>query len=684
METDDSQLLRQYARLHSEEAFRALADRYAGLVYHAALRQTGNPDLADEVTQAVFTALAQKAGRIPVQTVLSGWLFQATRFAVLKLVRDEDRRHRHQEETAAMQAAPEPNDADAAWDKISLHLDDALNALSKRDRDALLIRFFQNKSHKEVARALGVSEDAAKMRVSRAVEKLRTIFAQRGVAAPSLALAAALATHGSQAPPAGVVSAVAAALSKGKAASASTLTLTKGILKLMAWTKLKTAAVATACILLTAGTATVAVRHLPPLWEPYYQGQPVSHWIKVLNNMKSDQFTPGYWEGDQPILEIGRRAIPYLRRTLKDRGNPPEKAYAARGLGLFGPEAAVAVPDLIAALQDKDKWVRSAAAGALGDIGPKARAAVPDLIKGLNDPDTNFQLGCVIGLKGAAQDSPEVIPIYWKLLSDPDSNTRAWTVSALGAMQVEQETATKLLVDTLQDENDNVRSSAAASLGQIGPAAASAVPQLQRLLETEEQRADNPLSELACWKILEALEKMGPAARAAVPMLTNRLNSANPMISAYAASALWAIEPHNPLSIPCFMEKLTPGGDHPSNSAQYWSLIALARIGPEGRAALPLVRNLLGLNNPQNQMAAAVAAWKIDPSGPPPIELLENTFHSRVHIMNRRTAIQLLGELGPPARAAIPTLIEATKAPDALMRDDARAALQQVQSKTSL
>ena len=290
METDDSQLLRQYASFHSEEAFRALADRYAGLVYHAALRQTGNPDLADKVTQAVFIALAQKAGRIRVQTVLSGWLFQATRFAVLKLVRDKARRQFHQKETAAMEAAPEANDAAGAWDKISPHLDNALNALSKKDRDALLIRFFQNKSHKEVARALGVSEDAAKMRVSRAIEKLRTIFAERGVAAPSLALAAALTTHGPQAAPAGVVSAVAAALSKGKAASSSTLTLTKGILKLMAWTKLKTAAVAAAGILLTAGTATVAIRHLPPLWEPVYQGQPVSHWIKVLNNMKSDQY----------------------------------------------------------------------------------------------------------------------------------------------------------------------------------------------------------------------------------------------------------------------------------------------------------------------------------------------------------------------------------------------------------
>jgi len=92
----------------------------------------------------------------------------------------------------------------------------------------------------------------------------------------------------------------------------------------------------------------------------------------------------------------------------------------------------------------------------------------------------------------------------------------------------------------------------------------------------------------ACWKILEALEKMGPAARAAGPMLTNHISSANPMLSAYAARALWAIQPHNALSIPCFMEKLADGGDNSQSGAQYWSLIALARIGPEARAALPL------------------------------------------------------------------------------------------------
>ena len=84
---DDWQLLRDYATRSSEEAFRAIVDRYAGLVYHAALRQAGNPHTAEEVTQAVFIALAQKAGRIPRGAILSGWLFRATRFAFNNLAR---------------------------------------------------------------------------------------------------------------------------------------------------------------------------------------------------------------------------------------------------------------------------------------------------------------------------------------------------------------------------------------------------------------------------------------------------------------------------------------------------------------------------------------------------------------------------------------------------------------------
>ena len=255
---DDWQLLNEYSTRNSEEAFRALADRYAGMVYHAALRQVRDPHLAQDVTQAVFIALTHKAAGISKGVVLSGWLLRATRFAVLNLSRQETRRRRYEQKACAMEITPESSEAGAVWEQISPHLDDALHRLSKTDRAAVAIRFFENKSHKEVAQALGVSEEAAKRRVARALEKLRVIFARRGIVAPGAVLVAAFTACATQAAPAGLAASVTAAAAES-AVLTPTLTLAKGILKLMAWTKLKTTIVVAAGLLLAVGTTTLTI-----------------------------------------------------------------------------------------------------------------------------------------------------------------------------------------------------------------------------------------------------------------------------------------------------------------------------------------------------------------------------------------------------------------------------------------
>jgi RNA polymerase sigma factor (sigma-70 family) len=255
---DDWQLLNSYASQDSEEAFRTLVERYVGMVYHTALRQANDPDAAEEVSQAVFIALAQKAHRIPRQTLLYGWLFRATRFAVLNWIRDETCRRRNEHEVMNMETSLPFNEAESVWEQISPHLNDALEGLSNTDREVVMGRFFGNKSHKEIAHVLGISEDTAKKRLSRALEKLRSFFVKRGVAVPAIALIGALSAYGAQAAPSGLIASVtAAALAKSGAGAASTVTLAKATLKWIAWAKAKTAlAFGAGALLVAAGTVT--------------------------------------------------------------------------------------------------------------------------------------------------------------------------------------------------------------------------------------------------------------------------------------------------------------------------------------------------------------------------------------------------------------------------------------------
>ena len=264
---DDSVLLREYAERDSEAAFAELVARHVNQVYSVALRHVRNPHQAEEITQAVFVILARKARSLGRRVILSGWLYQTARLTAVTLIRGEIRRARREQE-ALMQTAPNENES-GVWPQIAPLLDDAMAGLSETDRHALVLRFFDGKSLREVGAALGASEEAAKMRVNRAVEKLRKFFTKRGVVSTTAIIAGAISANSVQAAPVGLaktVSAVAAA--KGAAATTSTLTLIKGALKIMAWTNAKTAIVAGVAAMLAIGTTTLVVQHHPPLHKP--------------------------------------------------------------------------------------------------------------------------------------------------------------------------------------------------------------------------------------------------------------------------------------------------------------------------------------------------------------------------------------------------------------------------------
>ena len=248
-EKSDVQLLRDYAEGGHEAAFRELVERYAGLVYAGALRQVASPDLARDIAQSVFTDLARKARLLVDQTAgdrpLAGWLHRSTRYAALNHGRDSRRRIAN--ERQAMEQLIINSETAPAWENIRPLLDEALDSLDEDDREALLLRYFKNQDFHAVGLALGVSDDTAQKRVSRAVERLRDYFSRRNVTIGAGTWTALLAANAVQAVPAGLAAAFAATALAGTGAYVTAVAATK------------TAALATLPKVLAAGALAIAL-----------------------------------------------------------------------------------------------------------------------------------------------------------------------------------------------------------------------------------------------------------------------------------------------------------------------------------------------------------------------------------------------------------------------------------------
>lgn len=221
MMSTDAELLRRYAEDNSEAAFAELVRRHLNLVYFAALRQVGgDAHRAEEVAQSVFTDLARKARTLTSHATLTGWLHTSTRFAAAKARRADFSRQYHEREASTMNALLSDSDSAAEWERLRPTIDEAIQELGERDREAVLLRFFENRPFAEIGAVLRVSEDAARMRVERALDKLRAAFARRGVTSTGVALATVLASQAGVAAPAGLAGSITSTALAGLGAGA--------------------------------------------------------------------------------------------------------------------------------------------------------------------------------------------------------------------------------------------------------------------------------------------------------------------------------------------------------------------------------------------------------------------------------------------------------------------------------
>jgi len=252
--TTDGELLRRYAEAKSEDAFAELVRRHLGLVCSAALRQVnGDAHLAQDVAQAVFTDLACKAAALLHRQDLAGWLYTSAHWAAAKAVRTERRRLAHEREAESMHQLLQNAGPELDWERLSPMLDKAMHQLKERDRDVILMRYFENRPLAEIGRLLSLTEDAARKRVDRALERLRALLARQGVTATT-ALASTLSAHAAQYAPASLAATLTSAALAGASATNTVPAVAFTTTQAIAMTTIQKALIA-ATIVALSGTA---------------------------------------------------------------------------------------------------------------------------------------------------------------------------------------------------------------------------------------------------------------------------------------------------------------------------------------------------------------------------------------------------------------------------------------------
>jgi RNA polymerase sigma factor (sigma-70 family) len=552
-DASDMELVQAYLRQGSEEAFATMVGRHINLVYSAAIRQVGTATNAEEITQAVFIILARKAAGLRPDTVLEGWLYETTRLTSLSFLRGE-RRRQWREQEAYMRSTLDESDDVSVWDQMSPLLDEAISRLGKKDRDAIILRFFKEKNLGEVAATLKVTEAAAQRRVHRALEKLHRYFNKRGVSSTIAIIAREISVNSIHAAPVTLAKSITTvAISKGVAASGSTLTLIKGALKIMAWTKAKAVIVTSAIVLLAAGTTTITVKVIQnrPVM---VQGKTESEWINgIVYNGDDQQRELWHSLGPEGIKMLIRAMKPPLEGLTQEQANASRRTRmdAADLLCQLADfkEDTSAVPDVIKVLQaEKDGSVRGIEFGyfemPIQTMSEKEKAALfPELLHGLNSNDPSERNNALVALQYYANQKKTVVPLIANAIQDSDPTVRMMAVRALNKIDAQDPANSEsvaVLVKCMTAPPDGsaleasrfpfIASQAATILGELHREPDVAVPVLMQAL----QNGDSYLRYSAAM----ALSKFGGQAKPAVPALLKALEDSDANVRRQAAVAL--------------------------------------------------------------------------------------------------------------------------------------------------
>jgi len=300
--TEDAVQLRRFVEKGDEQAFSEMVCRHFDLVYRTALRRTnGDAGLSEDVAQTVFTDLARKARFMPREIILAGWLHEAARFAAAKAVRSEQRRRLREQEAFSMQDATPEVSPD--WERIQPVLDRALAKLNDHDRIAVLLHYFERKSFRAVGGVLGLSEDAAQKRVSRALDKLRAILTRGGVTVSTLSLSSFLNAQAMPSQPARLaLSAAKCALAK--AAAAGPPGFGAVLVNLLAFAQVKLPLAFLLVLLLGGGVARLIFAH------PVEHGEFMTVDLSAHYNGGLDKsWTPAYGNNYLTALGNGRHLL---------------------------------------------------------------------------------------------------------------------------------------------------------------------------------------------------------------------------------------------------------------------------------------------------------------------------------------------------------------------------------------